>query len=494
MITRACLQITVALVLLLPSLANTSKTQSTPREWNFMSYMANNNNLNRYGITNFRQMIQNGSNANVNVLLQMDTLGQKEIARFFLGKDNPVLLETHSNTQISYSGTPANFIDFTQWAISNFPAAKNCMVLWNHGSGIKDPNIWGRAFDHWRDNLFVLNKQTGLLELDRSQDKKDAVKKLEERGIAFNDAAAAYLTNEDLKASLEFTCLSMLGGNKIDVLAMDACHMAMVEVASQIKTAVKVMVASEEVEPGSGYNYGPALSIFNQVGVDPGMLGRHLVAAYHAEYRSTLGDYTQSAVDLSYCNVLETNLSILANNLTALMGVDGQIGFKMLREIRFSRTLTTEFYDSDYIDLGHFYKSLIARAQAFLNTGKFNFGFNFGFGSNTHQRFIDTWTAIGQAASDGLMILDRMILANASGRNLKNATGLSIYFPITSVHSSYARTEFAKNTTWPVFIETFINMRFGGRDEIRETTPAAHGHSDAFLEAAKPLIAGPVTA
>ncbi len=486
MIICASLQICVALFIVLSSLINISKAQSMPREWNFMSYMANNNNLNRYGITNFRQMVQSGSNAHVNVLLQMDTLGRKEIARFFLSKDNPVLLETHSNTQISYSGTTANFIDFTQWAISNFPAAKNCMVLWNHGSGIKDPNIWGRAFDHWRDNLFVLNKKTGLLELDRSQDKKDAIKQLEERGIAFNDAAAAYLTNEDLKASLEFTCFSMLGGNKIDVLAMDACHMAMVEVASQIKTAVKVMVASEEVEPGSGYNYGPALAIFSQAGIDPFTLGRHLVGAYHGEYHSTLGDYTQSAVDLSCCNALETNLSTLANNLTALMGIDGQVGFRMLREIRFNRSLTTEFYDSDYIDLGHFYKSLIARAKAFLSTGKFNFGFNFSFGSNTHKRFIDTWNAIGQAANEGLLILDQMILANAVGRNLKHATGLSIYFPITSVHSSYARTEFAKNTTWPVFIETFINMRFGGRDEIHATNHAINEFLDTSVERVEP--------
>lgn len=474
MITRASLRLILAFAMLLPTAVNSAQIVAVPREWNFMSYMANNNNLHRYGITNFRQMIQSGSNANVNVLLQMDTFGQKEIARFFLGKDNPVLLETHTNTQISYSGTPANFIHFTEWAITNFPAAKNCIVLWNHGSGIKDPNIWGRALDHWRDNLFVLNKETGLLELDRSQEKKNAIKELEERGIAFNDAAAAYLTNEDLKASLEFTCVSMLGGNKIDVLAMDACHMAMVEVASQIKTAVKVMVASEEVEPGSGYNYGPALSIFKHAGVDPYTLGKHLVAAYHAEYRSSLGDYTQSAVDLSYCNVLEANISKLSNALVALMRIENTTGFKMLREIRFNRSLTTEFYDSDYIDLGHFYKSLIVRAQTFLSTGKLSFGSS----SNTQQKFVDAWKAIGQSATEGLNILNGMILANAAGRNLRNATGLSIYFPITSVHSSYARTEFAKNTTWPQFIDTFIHMRFGGREETRSITHKTKGYCE----------------
>ncbi len=475
MITRAHIRLAVALILFFPLTLKAAHSSATPREWNFLVYMANNNNLNRYGVTNFRQMVHVGSNTNVNLLLQMDTLGQKEASRFYLGKDNPVLLETHTNSQISYSGTPANLIDFTQWGASNFPAEKTCLVLWNHGAGIKDPSIWGRALDHWRDHLFFLNTQTGIIELDRSQQKRDEIKQREEKGIAFNDAASAYLTNEDLKASLEFTCQTILGGKKIDVLAMDACHMAMIEVASQLKTAVNVMIASEEVEPGAGYNYIPALAIFGQSGIDPYTVGKHIVGAYHAEYRSTLGDYTQSAVDLSYCDAMEANLSQLANGLLGLMHIEPRTGFTMLREIRFNRSLTTEFYDSDYIDLGHFYKSLIARAQGFLNTGKLNFGFSFGFGSNTHKQFVDSWRAISDTALEGLRILQVMVIANAAGRNLKNATGLSIYFPITTIHSSYARTEFARNTTWPLFIDTFIHMRFGGKTLTKEITHATNG-------------------
>jgi hypothetical protein len=439
-----------------------------PREWNFMVYMANNNNLNRYGITNFRQMVQVGSNINVNLLLQMDTLGKKEISRFFLAKNSPVLLATQTNTQTSFSGTPANLVDFAQWGSGNFPAAKTCLVLWNHGAGIKDPSIWGRTFDHWRDNLFVMNNKTGMIELDRSEQKKAQLKEEEERGIAFNDAASAYLTNEDLKTSLDFMNTTMFGGNKIDILAMDACHMAMVEVASQIKTAAKIMVASEEVEPGTGYNYATALTVFEHSGIDPQLAATYLVGAYHNEYQSTLADYTQSAVDLSCCDALEASVSNLANALIMLSTAgSAQEGFKMIRDIRFNRSQTTEFYDSDYIDFGHFCKSLIARAQAFLTADMS------GLNAPTQKQLSDSWNMVGLASTECLTVLKGMIFANAVGRNLPNATGLSIYFPITSIHSSYAKTEFAKNTTWPRFLERFIYMRFGGKSPaLTKSVPA----------------------
>ena len=39
-------------------------------------------------------------------------------------------------------------------------------------------------------------------------------------------------------------------GQKIDLVGMDACLMAMVEVAYEIKDYVNILVASQETEPG----------------------------------------------------------------------------------------------------------------------------------------------------------------------------------------------------------------------------------------------------
>lgn len=445
-----------------------------PREWNFLVYMSNNNNLHRYGVANFRQMVQVGSNKNVHIALQMDSLGQKEISRFYIEQNNPLLSETQSNTTTSFSGTPANLCDFVRWGTNNYPSTKTCLVLWNHGAGIKDPSIWGRMIMRWRDDLFILNKATGMLELDRSMSKKEELKSLaHERGIAFNDAAEAYLTNDDLKRSLELVSRDCLAGRKIDVLAMDACHMAMVEIASQVKNSVSVMVASEEVEPGTGWNYVPALAGFANAGLTDKGLGQHLVQSYQQEYRSTLGDYTQSAVDLSYCNALESNISRLADAMGDLMDAGSQAGFRMLREIRFSRAQTIEFFDNDYIDLGQLYKALFTRARDLLSGNKLAaFGFN-----PTQQKAVETsWKAIGNAAIEGLGILQSMVIANAVGRNLKDAAGLSIYFPISSIHSSYRKTVFAMSTTWPRFLEKFIRMRFGKNRNEHGALIQRHDH------------------
>jgi hypothetical protein len=428
----------------------------SPCEWNFMTYMANNNNLYRYGMANFRQMVQAGSNKNMNLLLQMDSLGQKEISRFFIDQNNAKLIESVTNTATSFSGTPINLYEFAGWGTTSFPAQKTCLVLWNHGAGIKDPNIWGRMLMRWRDDLFVLNKKTGLLELDRTLNTRTAQKELfKKRGIAFNEAAEAYLTNDDLKNSLEAICQDFLGGQKIPVLAMDACHMAMAEVGSQVKNSVSIMVASEEVEPGTGWDYKLALAAFDQPATEKAVASS-FVSAYATQYSAANGDYTQSAIDLSFCGALEANVSRLANALIELIDSNGQPGFKIIRDLRFSRSATTEFFDTDYIDLGHLYKSLLSRAQNVID-GKFSF---FSTPLPQPEIAVIVCKEIGNACAEGLMILQDMVIANAAGKNLKEASGLSIYFPASSIHPSYAKTVFAQNTTWPAFLDKFIKTRF----------------------------------
>ena len=48
-------------------------------------------------------------------------------------------------------------------------------------------------------------------------------------------------------------------GRKLDVLAMDACLMTMIEVAWQVRGHASVLVGSEEEEPGDGWPYNTVL-------------------------------------------------------------------------------------------------------------------------------------------------------------------------------------------------------------------------------------------
>ena len=44
-------------------------------------------------------------------------------------------------------------------------------------------------------------------------------------------------------------------GQKVDILAFDACLMQMLEVSYAVKDHVDIMLASEDIEPGEGWAY-----------------------------------------------------------------------------------------------------------------------------------------------------------------------------------------------------------------------------------------------
>ena len=65
--------------------------------------------------------------------------------------------------------------------------------------------------------------------------------------------------------------LNSYDGQKFDIVGFDACLMASIEMASVLEPYSKYMVASEEVEPGGGWNYEYYFSAF---AATPGMTGK----------------------------------------------------------------------------------------------------------------------------------------------------------------------------------------------------------------------------
>lgn len=429
---------------------------------NFMTYMCNNNNLHHYAVANFKQMIKVGSSPTTNLLIQMDAFGVNEIMRFYIEKNNPIIADSNNNTPTptSFSGSAANLYDFITWGTKQFPSERICLSISNHGSGIKDPDMWGKFIMHWRDNLFVFNRKTGRLELNRhyknEQKYKDYLENMtKERGIAFNDSAAVYLSNEDLKNALESY------GKKFDVLMLDACFMAMVEVASQVKNAASFMVASQEAEPGSGHNYTTITEKLSKTPMNNREMACHIVSCYADEYSNIVGDYTQSAIDLSCAQEMEAHINKLALDLTALMKNGNDATIKAVREIRFNPILTTEFLDNDYVDLKHLLESLIIKGTAHSSN-------NSEFSMLEKPDAPELWLNVVHSAQNAHATLQNMVVANARSESLNNVGGLSIYFPTLTIDSSYSKTVFAQSTAWPQFLEAFLEAKAGKRS-IQET-------------------------
>ncbi|MBY0353101.1 hypothetical protein K2W90_01935 [Candidatus Babeliales bacterium] len=418
------------------------------KEWNIIVYMAANNNLHAFSIKNLQQMIHIGSNERINIVVQLDGYRMEDVSRFYIEKDNPVLISSFNHTAATISGTTQSLLEFVTWALETYPAKQQALVLWNHGSGIKDPHIWGKKIISHRDEFFFFNHQTCLLELNRHLLDHD-FEELEERGIAFNDTFETYITNQELKDTLDTICTNALNNKKIDLLFFDACHMAMVEIGSQIKSAVHYMVGSEEIEPGGGHNYIYALEPFLHRSFSPAEFACHLVNAYEQEYINFNADYTQSAINLTAYESLEKLIKQITANLRNLLQQEPETLTQVLQSIRYSRRFTTEFGDPDYIDFCLFFQTLEKKLSALLTDQPFT--------QASTIKISETVRLLQQSLT---LMLEGIIIKNIAGLNLPYAQGLAIYFPRRSIDPYYRTTIFDQTTQWSEFLHTFgLNLR-----------------------------------
>ena len=403
-------------------------------DWNFIVYIVSNNDLEPFAAQNINEMIQIGSNKNVNILIQVDTHKKNESCRYFIKKNEPVLMDVQTNNDVSTSGTPRNLFNFAKWAITNFPSKHQALVLWDHGSGIEDPCIFGRVMVNYPHDFFMLNKKTGLFELNK--------KLSENKGIGFNEVFQTYLTNQDLAATIKGISEELLGGKKIEILGMDACFMAMLEICVEVCENVEYLVASQEVEPGSGWKYNKLLEVFNGKTLTPEEFSKHIVKSYKQNYQHTHTDYTLSAIDLKNISLLKGKIDSISSLLLAMAKKDKNV-MKAIDLIRSSSNLTTSFTNRSYIDLLHFLRGL---ADIFIVI------------EETMQDKT-SFEIFMKLLTEGIELANSTLLKSVTCHKLSTANGLSIYFPNYSIHSSYYKTEFATNNSWKDFLEEYLHFK-----------------------------------
>lgn len=414
----------------------------------FMVFIAADNDLHYFAWKNIQQMELVGSNHNINIVIQISAPGlQKPTKRFLVKKGKRFLIQDPDgpNKKLN-SGSPYTLIDFVDWATSHYPADDYALVLWNHGTGMLDP-IYNRTINPCE--LFYCNPSDGMLEIDRGISyislilqyaQKEANK--QKRGICFDETFKSYLNNQDFEFALHEICTKVLRGKKLSLLAFDACLMSMIEIASIAKKYAHYMVGSQEVEYGTGWNYEYVLRPFLQRPLSPYELARHIVSSYELAYKKITNEYTQSAFDLSVCQELEDNINSVSNLLVeTLAGAHHKQTINILRKCK-STQYCTCFDEPSYIDLGHFYRNLLQHQQ-YLNLS-----------DKTKEKQLQA--NLQYHLQQGLNIINKFVIANKVGQRLKNAQGVSIYFPEHSVSHSYLRSSFAIANNWSTLLAKYI--------------------------------------
>ena len=208
-------------------------------------------------------------------------IDESKIQYYEVRKDGLKLIKDYEHKgKVPNMGDPQSLADFVSWGVANYPAEHTGLILWDHGGG----PLNGVCFDELNDS--------DSLELP------------------------------ELDAALKSASATMW--DKFEFIGFDACLMANFEVANYLATYAKYMIASEENEPGNGWDYsGTSDFLKNNKNATGAELGKHLVDAFYQSYDQsfqTQSRSTLSVVDLSRMDELAKAINDFAQDLIVMCG------------------------------------------------------------------------------------------------------------------------------------------------------------------------------
>jgi len=417
-----------------------------PKDWTVLCYLAGDNNLDGAAVEDINEMEVVGSTDRVNVVVQVDRSADynlnddnwRSTRRFYITKGvdrRKVTSELLKDLGSTNTGDSRFINDFIRETVADYPAQRYILVLWNHGSGFYVPPemLAGENAPSGREltararprlgRTFFHGTRSRVLSLDPPQ-----------RGICYDDGSQDCLDNRELK-DLVVYMQKCIGDRKVDVIGMDACLMTMLEVAYQIRDHARVLVGSEEVEPGDGWPYDRILA---ELAGSPDMSGSALaetvVNAYIVSYDRGAPfspSVTQAAVDLTKLTDITQAVDDLASQLLSSLEKS-----QTQTDIYMAWRRTTRFYENLYMDLYQFTHNLSeisgdAEIQSACTRVK---------------RIMDG------KDGDSPLIAERHL-----GENLRGVRGLSIYMPPFRHPSDfYGELDFANQTRWAEFLEAYL--------------------------------------
>lgn len=224
------------------------------------------------------------------------------------------------------------------------------------------------------------------------------------------------------------------GVDKLDLLGFDACLMATYEVASTMAPLADRMIASQELEPGHGWDYRALSLLEDDPSADVDTLGKAIIDGYQgqAEEQETSSGITLSMVDLTKMGAVDDALSAFGKALTDRAAtVAPVVGRERAKALGFGRSPDpTE--DTHMTDLGQLAAAIGVEA-------------------------LD----VADLADTLVKALNDAVVERVDGAATKGATGLSIYFPPDADYfqPEYGEVEQAKG--WASFLAGYYGA---GRD------------------------------
>jgi hypothetical protein len=432
--------------------ATTIEQKTEIAEWTILIYVQAKNNLSRFATKNFTDIATVGSNKKLNLLVQWYQPNKQGIWRYKINKNK---MELDSMIQSNTDGNQTtDLVDSMEWAKTKCPAQYYSLILWSHGVGILDP-VWnGRTWVNINARTTTKDPQCHIAKLTEHVEMEKEIKQQiaqhtsnehkDHRGILFNDESKTYTNNQQLVEALKQIKTKVLGNKKLDLLGMDACLMAMLEVVYQAKDYAKYLVASQEVELAYGWDYYSITHTLAQGNVTPVEFAQYIVLFYEQYYKERVSFYTQSAIDLEHVDDLNDNLNLIVNNLNECKKHDKNGIKQLIKQVRRS---CIQFSTKSYVDLHSFYTQLSCKIDTkYIKKPAKN------------TTLLHAAQELKESLEIGKQLIETAVIVNVAGPRSRNAKGLSIYFPTKFIDKSYYQTEFVKNSLWLDVLNTYFEQ------------------------------------
>lgn len=439
-----------------PRKAAAEKAAPSLADWTILVYIAGDNDLDDFGADDLYEMKKVGSSDQLNIIAQRDTITEgAPTCRYRLRQGTKLDEDVVESLGETNTGDPEVLKDFLEWGLETYPAKRTMAVLWNHGSGWDDRDIYeearrrglnppepspradgtpratGALPRNWRINRGLgaaRNRNPFFISNDAFDDAGDGQQ--QRRAIAFDDEAQDFLDNVELKRV--FTTVTQKRGCPFDIIGMDACLMSMIEVGIQLKDAGRLFCGSQENEPPQGWPYDEILKeLAKKTTMDGRELCKVIVHKFTASYPPR--SVTQSAFDLSRLRRVQEAVDDLGHFLAkGFIRQDEAVIYGVGRTAGRAK----RFHNPDYTDLIDFCRSLAKDVpQASLLCDEVE-------QSLTKDCVFATQTTVKERSEAGESeALDSDLPKPEPAA--KRAHGLSIYLPRASLSPLYKELDFA---------------------------------------------------
>ncbi|MCB0130640.1 MAG: hypothetical protein KDD78_07320 [Caldilineaceae bacterium] len=330
-------------------------------KWTLMIYMAGDNNLSEAGEKDLSELRSVGSTKDVHVVVEFDRRGSShESLRYHV--EHSGVEESVVSLGETDCGDPATLLNFVRWSVTNYPAERYALVLWNHGNGWKPDEIdrvarvSGAADYSLREAGERAASHLGRTMFRTSLQRIFEIPTVSERAICSDDGSGHSLDTLELGNVLQQIATDL--GRPLDVLGMDACLMSNLEVAYQVRKFVRYIVASEEVEPNDGWPYDRVLQMLvAQPDRTTEEIAADIAKLYVRSYvdRGHSGTITQAALNMAYvvsvCDCIDKLCAILQPSMKSL----GYVVWEAKRKT------SGHFFNATLWDIGEYCRNLIPK-------------------------------------------------------------------------------------------------------------------------------------